>query len=158
MSLLALETAVIGGAAGAAVLVIAIILFLVMKKGKGAQEAAEPWTPPASAQPAAPTPQAFGQQPAPTPQAFGQQPAPQGFGAQPAPTGQNAFPAPAPAPAPAPQGPAVLNESAGAAEESVVETAAQSTTVNPDEIVRGKTMAMGAIDFEAMLAERNKKK
>jgi hypothetical protein len=34
-----------------------------------------------------------------------------------------------------------------------VETATQSTTNNPDEVVAGKTMAMSSFDFEKMLRE-----
>ena len=40
------------------------------------------------------------------------------------------------------------------ASEPVVETAQQSTTNNPDEIVAGRTIAMNAIDFESMLKNR----
>lgn len=39
-------------------------------------------------------------------------------------------------------------------EENTVETATQSTTVNPNEQFRGKTMAMSASDFEELLKKQ----
>ncbi len=48
-------------------------------------------------------------------------------------------------------------EAANNAEDAVVETATQSTTDNPDEIVRGKTVAMSTFDFDKLLEERKNK-
>ena len=94
-----------------------------------------PWGAPPAAAPA-PTPWGA---PAPTPAPADNNNA---WGAP-----QAAAPAPTPwgAPAPTPTPPA-----------EDIENATQSTTNNPDEIVSGKTMAMSTLDFEKMLAERNK--
>ena len=111
-----------------------------MKNAWGAPPAAAPadnnaWGAPPAAAPA-PTPWGA---PAPTPApADNNNP----WGAP-----QAAAPAPTPWGAPAPT-------SAPPAEN--IESATQSTTNNPDEIVAGKTMAMSTLDFEKMLAERNK--
>lgn len=70
------------------------------------------------------------------------------MGAPPAAAPTAPAPAPAstaPAPAPAPTAPAP------APAPNVVETAQQSTTNDPDEVHRGKTIAMSSIDFENML-------
>lgn len=104
-----------------------------------------------------------------------------GWGAQPAPApaapaGSWGAPAAAPAapaslsPAPAtgwdapaapatPIAPTVIDSTPAAAPAPVdqpVETAVQSTTNNPDEIVAGKTMAMSTVDFEKFLKGDNK--
>jgi hypothetical protein len=64
----------------------------------------------------------------------------------------------APAPAverPAAEAPIVGGAAAATSprEAENVETATQSTTNNPDEVVAGKTMAMSSFDFEKMLRE-----
>lgn len=63
-------------------------------------------------------------------------------------------PAPGPATAPASAAPAPTSphaQRAPAPAPNVVETAQQSTTNNPDEVYRGKTIAMSSVDFEKML-------
>ena len=90
------------------------------------------------------------------PQAAAPAPTPWGAPAPtPAPADNNtAWGAPqAAAPAPTPWG-APAPTAAPPAEN--IESATQATTNNPDEIVAGKTMAMSTLDFEKMMAERNK--
>jgi hypothetical protein len=120
---------------------------------------------------AAPVNNAWGAPPAPAPadnNAWGAPPAaapaPSPWGAPPAaapaPANNNAWgapPAAAPAPAPAAWGaPAPAPTPAAAPPAGNIESATQSTTNNPDEIVAGKTMAMSTVDFEKLMADRNK--
>jgi hypothetical protein len=67
-----------------------------------------------------------------------------------------------PAAAPPVAAPAVVQASSTAsappAAAAPVETATQSTTNDPDEIVSGKTIAMSSVDFEQMLRDQQNKK
>lgn len=67
-----------------------------------------------------------------------------------------------PAAAPPAAEPAVVKTAttgpAAAPSAGPVETATQSTTNNPEEIVSGKTIAMSSVDFEQMLRDQQKKK
>ena len=68
---------------------------------------------------------------------------------------------PAAAPPMAAPAPVVQSSSTGATAPAAappVETATQSTTNNPDEIVSGKTIAMSSVDFEQMLRDQQNKK
>lgn len=100
--------------------------------------------------------------PAPVPGATFQPPAGAPGPAVPAPAPAPVMPAPAaPAPAaptPAPAAPAPVAPAPASnlppAADTPVETAQQSTTNNPDEIVAGRTIAMNTMDFEKMLKEQ----